>query len=461
MKRNYKDKISRREFLKKSTTAGLAAGLSASVWISGCGRAQQKKKPNIIFILADTLRADHLPSYGYKVNTAPKIHQLAQRGVVFERVIAPSTWTKTSMASIMTSTDPHRHGVKGVNDVLSTKKLTTLAQGLKDNGYHTICVNTNTWLSPKFGFNAGFDDYQMHPLVSKQSFASAWDINSKTVDLLGQISNQQPTFLYLHYMDIHAPYAPKPPFFSAPPLDIPGLGIVTNSKLETLFRQNILNSPEVVERVIDLYDGEIRTFDAAIDQLLKQLQGMGWLDNTIVVITSDHGEEFLEHGRTEHGKDIYPETYEVPLIFLWPGHLSAGEKIKTQVRSIDIAPTLFELAGLTAPQSFEGISLLPMKDDALQNRLALSAVGLNDRIPNLDYIAVVSPQHLYIREKINNMMEFYDLQLDSAAKYNLGTSHPKVSYYANLEKNIITAATEQTELDPQTIKQLKSLGYLQ
>ncbi len=459
-KQNSDNQITRRKLLKSGLQAGLAMGLPSSLLMSGCSKSSGAKKPNILFILIDTLRADHLPTYGYKVDTAPNLHRLAKKGVVFERVIAPSTWTKTSMASIMTSTDVHRHGVKGIKDVLTTNKLATVAGGLKANGYRTMCVNTNSWLSSKFGFDVGFDDYRMHPLVSEGFFASAWDINNEVMNLLDQTLSQQPQFLYLHYMDVHAPYIPKPPYFSAPPLDVPGLGIVADHKLELLYREKQLDTPAVQQRIIDLYDGEIRTIDVAIDQLLKDLKGMGWLDDTIVVITSDHGEEFLEHGQTEHGKDLYPETYEVPLIFHWPGHLPAGKKIEAQVRSIDIAPTLFELAGIEIPSSFDGISLLPMKNDVLQDRIALSSVGLNDHLPNLDYAAVVSPQHLYLREKINNVVEFYDLKLDPAAKHNLGGSHPSAASYANLEKDIVTATTEQTELDPQTIKQLKSLGYL-
>ena len=453
--------ITRRDLLKYSLFTALAGGLSSSFWLGGCEKHFRSKKPDIVFILIDTLRADHLPTYGYEVNTAPTIQSLARNGVVFERVISPSSWTKTSMASIMTSLNPSQHGVFGVKDTLPAE-FPTLAERLRIGGYHTIGINTNPWLKHRFGFQVGFDVYQTHPIArGPDVFTDAWNVNNNALDILSKRKQDRPFFLYLHYMDVHAPYRPRPQFFSAKPLTIPELGVVPDGKLDILYRKKGLKGAAVQKRIIDLYNGTIRTIDAAINDLLKNLHDVGLFENTIFIITSDHGESFREHGTTEHGFNLYPEVYEVPLIFFCPKLLPAGVRIEAQVRSIDIAPTLLTHVGLDVPESFAGESLLPMKNDAIQNRIALSAVGLNDNIPDLSYAAVVSHEHMYVHEKIHNSVEFYDLLSDPGAKNNLGKSHPKAGFYSKLEDNTDRKTTEQAELDQETINQLKSLGYLQ
>jgi arylsulfatase A-like enzyme len=216
----------------------------------------------------------------------------------------------------------------------------------------------------------------------------------------------------------------------------------------------------VHERAIRLYDAGIRETDDAIGKLLDGLERRGWLDNTVVVLTSDHGEAFREHGTTEHGWNLYPEVYEVPLVLVWPGRIPGGKRIREQVRSIDIAPTLMELAGLPVPASFDGQSLLPLDAGERRDLTALCAVGLNDYIPRLDYVAVVSPDHLYIRERKSDVVEFYALQSDPGAQNDLGASHPMAASYAALEGPGPGAATEQTTLDERTKERLRSLGYL-
>lgn len=453
-----KNKITRRKLLKRGLYGTVATGLSPALWVSGCSKLFSKDRPNIIFIVIDTLRADYLPTYGHKINTAPYMDSLAREGVVFERAIAPSTWTKTSMASVVTSLGPATHGVRRVNDMLPGQ-LTTIAEGLSANDYQTIGVNANPWLQSMFGFDVGFDKYESIPM-RLHFYYPVWAINARAFALMENVSSEKPFFLYLHLMDPHSPYVPAPPYYSAPPLEVPGLEVVTNAELERRFRQDGLTRPEVLKRVIEFYEGEIKTADAGIKQLYGELQKNGFLENSVIIITSDHGEEFLEHGQVEHGKNFYPETYEVPLIFHAPGRLPAGKRISNQVRLIDIAPTIFELANIRVPEAFEGKSLLPMNDQAITSRIATGAVGLNDSIPDLDYTTVVSENYLYIREKNNNKVQFYDLKKDPAALNDLGTSHPKAALFGRLEDSGNAKSSQQTELDAETIRQLESLGYL-
>ena len=451
--------LTRRELLKAGLYGSAAASLLGNLWLGGCSGKRRKEKPNVVFALVDTLRADHLPSYGYKINTAPNIQNLAESAVLFERVIAPSSWTKTSMASIMTSQNPSRHGVRRGKDVLP-EQLITMTEVFANNGYHTIGINTNPWLKSKFGFDVGFNSYESLLFLQDGGWTNALEVNAAAMAALAQRPEEKPFFLYLHYMDVHDPYRPKSPFYSASSLTIPGHGVIPDAELERLYCDKGFDAPGVRNRVIELYNGGIRTVDAGIGQLLKEMKKVGGLENTITVITSDHGESFREHGTTKHGQNLYPEVYEVPLIFSWPGSLPSGVRIRPQVCSIDIAPTLFALAGLAPQEGCDGKPLLPMRNDAIQCRIAKCAVGLNDASPDLDYTAVVSAEHLYIREKKNNVVEFYDLKLDPGAQYNLGTLNPKVAAYAKLEDNAVSGITKQTDLDEKTIQQLKSLGYL-
>lgn len=451
-------KPTRRQVLKYGAYAGLGCGLSSALWISGCGGSKSSKRVNIVFILIDALRKDHLGCYGYGVKTTKNISRLADQAVMYTKVISPSTWTKTSMASIMTGTTPARHGVKGIKDVLPGR-LTTIAEVLSRNGYHTVGINTNPWLKSMFGFRQGFNVYGM--CASRSSmFARAWAVNQQAVTEMKRRRGRKPLFLYLHYMDVHAPYIPQRPYFRKPQLAVPGVGLLPDARIEYLYRMKGLRGPAVQQRVIDLYDGEIKTADAAVAEIRDELDKLIGLENTLFVITADHGEAFLEHGTPEHGYNLYPEVYSVPLLMLWPGKLQGGTEINAQMRSIDIAPTLLELAGLDIPASFEGKVLPTSAAENAHDRLAVAEVGTNDYIPNLDYAAVVSRGYLYIHERTNNRVEFYDLLVDAGAKKNLGASHPKFGFYAKFEPKAGSEPSGKTELDELTRRQLESLGYL-
>jgi arylsulfatase A-like enzyme len=262
-------------------------------------------------------------------------------------------------------------------------------------------------------------------------------------------------------MDVHAPYLPGASCFATPPLDVPGFGPMPDKVLEGRYRKEGLSAPGVQERVEALYEAEIRCADAAIGDLLDEMKRRGWLDDTIVVVTSDHGESFREHGTTEHGWNLYPEVYEVPLVIAWPGRLAGGVRVDRQVSSIDVAPTLLELAGLAVPRSFEGRSLRPLESGRLPDGIAVCAVGLNDYVPDLDYVAVVSREHLYIKERRGGADELYSLMDDPRAQRNLGEHHPAAGPLAALAVSALREHAGTQQLDEETRRQLESLGYLQ
>ncbi len=423
----------------------------AALLAGGCNLAA-RERPNVVLIVVDTLRRDRLPGYGRGREAAPRFARLAEQGVLFERAIAHSSWTKTAMASLLTSRNPDRHGVRGVEDVLPDR-LTTLAEAFSAAGYRTIGINANPWLQHDHGFASGFDVYESH------SFAPARKLNHRALARLAE-HGRGPFLLYVHYMDVHAPYLPPAECFSQLPLEMPGAGSMSNEELEKAYRKDGLAGPGVQQRVEALYDAEVRCMDAALGELLDALELKGWLRNTIVMVTADHGEAFREHGTTEHGWNLYPEVYEVPLLVVWPGRLQAGSKVGRQVASSDLGPTLLELAGVAVPDTFEGRSLLPSGGVAPQDHLAICAVGLNDYQPNRDFVAVVSPEHLYIKERRQGDVELYDLREDPGARRNLGGEHPAARPLAALAGASAFERADTRALDEETRRQLEALGYL-
>jgi len=434
-----------------------AALIVGSAWLlASC--AEPRPQPHIVFVLIDTLRADHFPADEETDGSLPNLERLVRDGVAFDRVIAPSSWTKTSMASMVTSVDPATHGVRGVEDALPGR-LATLAVEFGRGGYHTIGVNTNPWLESKFGFDSGFAVYETLK-GGGGPFTRGTEVNRVALDRLREAPEGQPVFLYVHYMDVHAPYRPPAAFYSAPPLRGPDGAAIPDDRLEMLYRKKGLEGPGVQQRVLDLYDGEIRTVDAAIGELRAGLESIGGERDTIFVVTSDHGESFREHGTTEHGWNLYPEVFEIPLVFHAPSRLPSGIRIGAQVRGIDVAPTLLSLAGLDTPASFEGEVLLPMEPESIRERVATAAVGLNDYVPDLDYVAVVTSDYLYVRERQGDRVEFYDLNADPGALVDLGPEHPRAQLLARLEPAPDDTPPPQEALDPETLEQLKSLGYI-
>ena len=432
--------------------AAILLGLTALSFAGACAEQKDPAPPNIIFVLIDTLRADHLPSYGFSGTSTPALDRIAREGVLFERVIAPSSFTKTSMASIFTSRDPDRHGVRRNEDVLPSG-LVTLAEALSTAGYQTLGINTNPWLYPHFGFHAGFDVYE------NSFFGDGDSVSARGVELAA--AARRPFFLYLHYMDAHAPYRPSARFYDEAPLHAGSDREIPNDHVEYLYRKKNLNTPAASRRVAELYAAEIQAVDAAVGILFDGLAARGLLEDSIVVVTSDHGESFREHGTTEHGWNFYPEVYEVPLLFRAPQRIARGRRLTNQVRSIDIAPTLLRLAGLPVPPTFEGSALLPMEEGTLEDRTAVGAIGLHETIPDLDFVAVVSPDHLYIRERRHGTEEFYDLRKDPGAQQNLGPGHDRAAEMAAAISESSAPRPAQVELSPEIRDQLELLGYIE
>jgi arylsulfatase A-like enzyme len=309
-------------------------------------------KPDVVLIVIDTLRADHLPFYGYSKPTAPFLSDLAARGVVFESAYSTSAWTAPASASLLTGMYPLQHGVvlgrfavravreQGVAMRLNRvpERAETLAEAMRGAGYSTHAVVENANIRPELGFDQGFDTF--HPLNPSQR---ADDITDKLAELRDSIRARRPYFLYLHYMDPHRPYTKNPELFDP--------------------------ATRGDERSVSAYDSEIRHVDAHIR---RSFEAFSWSRDTVVVVTADHGEELGEReGFWGHANSLFSETLNVPLLFFGQG-VSKGVRVAAPVSHVDVLPTLRGLAGAPDAPIQPGVSLWPVVEG--------SAASLPERV---------------------------------------------------------------------------------
>jgi arylsulfatase A-like enzyme len=347
-------------FVRRLGTSLLAAlGLAASACQPPApaaeipARMKAIGRPDIVLIVVDTLRADWTTPYGFEKDTTPELQRWAEQGVVFERARAQSSWTKMSMASLMTSLWPHSHAIRDAKDGLGAGAQ-TLAEALQGAGYATDGVQTNGWLHQSFGFHQGFDRYMFPSGASGKAGAhekpSLWSHADRVVEegvrLIETRDPDSPLFLYLHFMDVHE-YAAPPEF-------------------------QVFGSDQK-----GMYQSAILWTDDALRRIREALEDAGTLDRTVLILASDHGETFGEHGVHGHARNVLTPVVWVPLVMRLPFPVEPV-RVAAQVRNVDIAPTILELAGVPAPESFEGVSLLPLVLGAEDptDRPSYSALGV-------------------------------------------------------------------------------------
>lgn len=326
--------------------------------VSSCSSGPEgDSRPNVLFVLVDTLRADHLSTYGYGRETSPRIDALGESGWVFENHISHAGQTVPATISMMLSKFPAEHGFlhKGPGHFSKhppyfDSELLLLPEVLRKANYRTGGFVANPFLMKKHNFNQGFD-YFLHDQgrgAVLTRAALAW------IDRSAE-ETSQPFFAYLHLMDVHSPYQPPARYAKMFAAGREGSLVYHNGPAPDLSKRDL-------EYTMALYDAQIRYLDDLVDELLKGLQERGLLENTIVVLTADHGDEFLEHGGLGHGTSVYGELLRVPLILSFPPQLEPGRRIEHLTQHIDLAPTLLELLGLAKPPSFRGSSLFEPAD---------------------------------------------------------------------------------------------------
>jgi arylsulfatase A-like enzyme len=330
-----------------------------------CARGEQPLAPraNVLVIVIDTLRADRLGAWGAQRPTSPRLDALAAESLLVERAIAQSPWTKPSLASLFTSLHPSQHGaVEETTANHLAPSLVTLAECFAAAGYRTGAVSENPHVSSVTRFDQGFERMQT---LNGFRGDRAWVVQSarRWLEERDAQDAERPFFLYVHFLDPHGPYEPGPPwrerFLEGRASEQP---LVREGKVGPLAegtRALVELAQSDVEYLRALYDAEIRETDAALESLLAELESRALLEDTLVLLTSDHGEEFLEHGTFKHGYQLYEESLRVPLVLRVPG-LGARRERDAAVQHIDLAPTLLELVGLPVPPAFQGRSLVPL-----------------------------------------------------------------------------------------------------
>ena len=390
---------------------------------------------NVILIGIDTLRADHLGCYGYGRDTSPTIDGLAKRGTLFKNAFSQAPITSPSFMSIMTSLYPTYHGVTDFMGACGARgrvytadpSIPTLAEILKKNNYRTGAFTEGGQLYGKLGFEKGFDYYSMNP---NQLHRPEGSIQEDEIFYWLKEYRRENFFLFFHTYAVHSPWmAPKSYWelfengneahFSLKDfLNDPETPLMSQIDLYPNFYQKINRwIPADIEYVKALYDGGLRYVDDFIGKMMAQLSELGVLSNTIVVITADHGEEFMDHGRLTHNQ-LYDELLHVPLIILGP---STPEKVLVDqiVRSIDILPTVLDLLGIPLDSPIHGTSLVR----AHKQNLGLSTLAETE---HLGY-AFRNATHKYIypfyRLSRNRFDELYDITKDPKERHNIALSN--------------------------------------
>ncbi len=315
-------------------------------------------RPNIIIYLIDTLRADHLGVYGYPRPTSPHIDRFAADALLFENAHAQSSWTRPTVVSLLTGLAPRAHRVNHVRDSLPDS-VETLGEILTRHGYLTVGFVTNGNAGPEFGLDRGFLDYSfLRESKERPSHHQLSDrLNASLFRWLEERPAERPFFLYAHATDPHAPYTPPEPFLErfAPNAE-PSVGSLESVREIHLGRRQV--SDRTRGDLIDLYDAEIAFNDDQFGRLLERLKELDLYDSSLIILLSDHGEEFFDHGNWGHGNNLYQEQLAVPLILKLPGNRRAGERIRSLANQTDVMPTLLSLLDLHVPAAITGRNLL-------------------------------------------------------------------------------------------------------
>ena len=341
--------------------------------------------PNLVILISiDTLRADHLGCYGYDRATSPAIDAFAEGATVFTQAVAQAPSTLPSHASMLTSLYPEHHGAFYARRTALAPGVVTLADVLADNGFTTAAFTGGGQLSPEFGLTRGFDLYDAHP--SGPRFTNT--VNS-ALQWLDQTAPAK-AFLFLHTYEAHHPYKPSTELLN---LFSPAYEGDLGDRISTKLLDSINRGEREIDaadlaHIIAAYDAEILSVDRAFESLQRGLEERGLLENTMLVLTSDHGEEFAEHGAVGwHSHTLFDELLLVPLVIRFPHGWGGGREVPYQVRSIDIAPTILNALGKDVPGSFEGVSLLPLLRGSAQDP-ELAALSQQDRVEEKRFVAV-------------------------------------------------------------------------
>ncbi len=437
------------------------AGLMVLASVAGCQRAEPRYR-NLVVVVIDALRSDHLASYGYARDTAPFLGRLAAEGIRLQGYSA-SSWTKTSVATLLTGLQPQRHGANRWGDKLPAS-APFLAEILSRSGFATAGHSSNHFVGRRFGFHRGFASFpDVAESFPRAEVAAPLKARGNRVTELGlelAAALEPPFHLHLHYLDPHAPYVPERPWGREA---VAASDYLQPKELQGRIRELEGDGPEI-RLLIDQYDGAIREVDRAIEGLIEGLDELGLLAETLVVVTADHGEEFLEHGGLTHGKTLFEESLAVPFI-LWARDPPASYASSAVFHHVDFLPTVLAAVGVDSPENLDGRDLWRQ---VVTGRLSAERQHLFalDYTPGRAALALMSPpwKLVHRQQKPRNLL--FDRHQDPGELHSLGEGqgpHERllrrlIGWHNELAADGTEAQQTRPEADVRT--QLEALGYV-
>lgn len=427
-------------------------------------RKSNKKNPNIICVLVDCLRDDHLGYRGYNRNVSPFIDSLASKSLVFQDTYTTTTWTWPATASLLTGLNPLEHGVIHRNSSYLDHEIRTIAEHLQLNGFTTLGISANSLITPKYNFDQGFETFIEHTKVGKRN---ASVLNKAFKTWLDKFEKFQ-FFAYIHYMDVHSAYEAPMPYFSRYIDEKKGrsiLKVFEKVSSEVNAKKNYSNVTEdFVSGSLALYDAEIAYFDSQLEKLFKLLESKKLARKTIICLISDHGEEFMEHGLMKHGLDLYNECLRIPFFLYYPGKIEAkiSEK-KTNI--MDVFPTLCHLANIPVPKNIRGKNLLseyPGFDD-----LAVSTFyGFDPKHNSTQLHALLENSYKLIYKPQDETFKLFNIKKDPGERKDLASEESNIT--ARMRDKLLRKINDMQNVqrtlnitpDKETIRRLKALGYI-
>ena len=439
----------------------LFLGTSIVLASLACGGRQDRPRL-VVLVSIDTLRADHLGLYGYERPTSPVLDRLALESSVFEQAMSSSPWTLPAHATLLTGLYPSRHGLTSHERYLSSS-LATLAQLFSRGGFRTAAVVNSHNLGPEFGLDRGFQQYRyVEERVDRREPSS--EITDQAMEWVSH-SGETPLFLFLHYYDVHSDYASLPEYETEFLRPYDGIADGSTAQLAAHREGKVSLSSADAPNLIDRYDAGIRQMDAEVGRLLDFLRERGLWEDTFFVLTSDHGEEFFEHGGVLHGQTQYQEVLRVPLMVKGPG-VPHGRRVPTPVSLVDVAPTLLDRAGIAVPEGLDGLDVAPLWSEGgreLEARYLFSEADHN----NVEHDITRSVRYKSFKLHFNRLSReyrIYDLSRDPAEQADVSADQQQ-AFSALSERLDVFMASEKVEapvrtLSEEEIEKLRSLGYL-
>lgn len=439
-----------------------------------------QQRPSVFVYMIDTLRADALGIYGAERPTSPFIDGFARDAVVFERAWSPAAWTLPATASVLTGLYPSNHGLIDMSvSAKAEDSRPSIAEMLGDLGYETIAVSQSYVASQAYGLERGFDSFYLNDVLGSEVQASGnvrWFLWQH---LKQRPASGPPVFAYLHTVDPHHPYAPRGADARFARESSGWFG--DDDRVLTLHdAADAEHSADDLRRYRALYDGEVLYADRQFGAFLDFLRARGIYEQSLILLVSDHGEEFGEHGGVDHGRALFEEMLDIPLIVKFPSSWARGARVQTRVSSVDIVPTILEVVGAQAsPHELDGTSLRPLVRDSVSRhgRVVFSETrpgGNKDKLAAVDLSAVVQGdlKCVYTEGGVDKFFRevpeyrVFDLRVDPGERKAVEASarHPACagleSFRPHAEAGGGTADPPRESVGEETRSRLRALGYL-